>query len=110
MDQLDKHLYRYLAAAALTALAGGTVFYHFMEKWSWIDAWYFCVVTLATVGYGDLVPKTDFGKLFTTLYIIIGVGLIATFFSATIRRRGLTVRERYERRTGQQSKDSLTKD
>jgi voltage-gated potassium channel len=99
MDQLDKHLYRYLLAAVTVVLAGGTVFYHFIEKWSWVNSWYFCVVTLATVGYGDLVPKTDFGKLFTTLYIIVGAGIIGAFFTATIRRRGSIMRNRLEKKS-----------
>lgn len=57
----------------------GTVFYHEFEQWSWIDAFYFTVVTLATVGYGDLSPTNPFTKLFTTLYIIIGLGLLSSF-------------------------------
>jgi voltage-gated potassium channel len=100
MQQLDRHLYRYLSALVAIVLAGGTVFYHFVEKFSWINSWYFCVVTLATVGYGDIVPKTDIGKLFTSFYIIVGVGIITTFLSASIRRRGLAVRERLSNKLG----------
>lgn len=37
------------------------------------------VVTLATVGYGDFTPKTDAGKLFTVLYVLIGVGILLSF-------------------------------
>lgn len=83
----DKHVYRLLIAAAAVTLAVGTVVYHFVEKFSWLDAYYFSVVTLATVGYGDLVPRTDIGKLFTTFYIFIGVGIITTFITYTVRRQ-----------------------
>jgi hypothetical protein len=86
-------------------LTGGTVFYHFQEKWTWVNSWYFCVVTLATVGYGDLVPKTDFGKLFTSVYIILGIGLVGAFASAFIRKRGTVMRERYETKNGAGAKD-----
>ncbi|CAM6097286.1 unnamed protein product [Calypogeia fissa] len=48
---------------------------------SFIDALYFCVVTLTTVGYGDLVPDTTLGKLFTSLYIFIGFGLVGAIVS-----------------------------
>ncbi len=53
----------------------GTVFYSFQEGWSYIDSLYFSVVTLTTVGYGDLHPTTTASKMFTVLYIFIGVGL-----------------------------------
>ena len=86
MDELHRHLYRYLLLAVVAALLTGTCFYHFVEKLSWVDAYYFSVVTLATVGYGDIVPKTDIEKIFTTFYIFIGVGIITTFFSASMRR------------------------
>ncbi|MCX6728341.1 MAG: potassium channel family protein [Candidatus Saccharibacteria bacterium] len=64
-------------AAALSALAImigiGTVAYHFMEGWSWITSLYFVVATLATVGYGDVHPTNDATRLFTVIYILIGV-------------------------------------
>ncbi|MGG0184835.1 potassium channel family protein [Bacillus rhizoplanae] len=60
-------------------LMTGTIFYSTVEKMRVIDALYFSVVTLTTVGYGDFSPKTDFGKLFTIFYIFIGLGLVAGF-------------------------------
>lgn len=72
----------------------GTIFYHHIEKWSWVDAYYFCVVSLATVGYGDLHPTTSFGKIFTTFYILIGVGIIGAFANALIKNRGAKVKAR----------------
>jgi voltage-gated potassium channel Kch len=53
----------------------GTAFYVRTEGWSVLDALYFCVVTLATVGYGDFVPRTSLGKVFTIVYILIGAGV-----------------------------------
>lgn len=60
-------------------LAVGTVVYTLVEGWSLLDAFYFCIVTLATIGYGDFAPKTAAGKLFTIGYIIVGIGLLAIF-------------------------------
>lgn len=83
----DRHIFRVLLGLTILTLSVGTVFYHFVEGFSWLDAYYFSVVTLATVGYGDLTPHTNFGKLFTTFYIFIGVGIITTFITYTVRRR-----------------------
>src|SRR5688572_8411032 len=43
-------------------LAVGTVVYSVLEGWTLLDSLYFSVVTLATVGYGDLSPTTDLAK------------------------------------------------
>ena len=63
-----------------------TVFYRLVEQWAWIDALYFAVVTIATVGYGDLVPQTVLGKLFTIIYILMGIGLFVAFAAALTQR------------------------
>ena len=44
-------------------LLGGVLVYHWLEGWSYLDALYFCVVSLATVGYGDLTPTTPLGQV-----------------------------------------------
>lgn len=90
---LDHYAYRLLATAATTLIAVGTFFFHAVEKWSWLNSYYFCIVTLTTVGYGDIVPKTPLGKFATTIYILLGVGIIAAFFQATLRRRELKNRQ-----------------
>ena len=58
-------------------IAAGTVFFHLVEGWSWIDSYFFSVVTLSTVGYGELVPQTPLGKIGTTVYILAGIGIFA---------------------------------
>ena len=90
IDELDlqsPRIFHYLTAAVLLTIGIGTVFYHLVEGWRWVDAYYFSVVTLATVGYGDLSPKTDVGKIFTTFYIFAGVGMLAAYFGLLVRRR-----------------------
>lgn len=97
-DHISKHIYRYLVVAAFVVLATGTVVYHLVEKFSWLNAYYFSVVTLTTVGYGDYVPHTDFGKIFTTFYIFAGVGIITTFITFTARRRAEKFSDRHQKR------------
>lgn len=52
----------------------GTLGYHFIEGWSFVESFYTTIVTMATVGYGDFTPKTPGGQLFTVVLIIFGVG------------------------------------
>jgi len=65
---------------ALTNLLLGTLVYHWLEGWTYLDALYFCVISLATVGYGDFVPTTQFGRGFTIFYIINGIVILLALF------------------------------
>ena len=67
----------YWAAGMLVA---GVIIYHWLEGWSYLDALYFCVVSLATVGYGDLTPTTPLARLFTIIYLINGIGILLALF------------------------------
>jgi len=58
-----------------------------------VDAFYFSVTTLTTVGLGGLAPATTLGKLFTTAYIFAGLGLIAGFIN-TVTQETLSSRRR----------------
>lgn len=69
-------IFTLLATLALIVM-GGTVFFRWAEGWSWIDSYFFTVVTLSTVGYGSLVPVTTLGKIGTTLFIFAGLGVFA---------------------------------
>lgn len=70
----------------------GTLSYHWMEEWSIVNAAYFSVVSLLTVGYGDYVPTSDGAKLFTIAYLLTGVGIIASAATTIIQRSRLWVR------------------
>jgi hypothetical protein len=69
-----------------TLLAIGGAFYHNVEGWSWLDSFYFSVIALATVGFGDLSPETSAGKLFTIFYVLAGIGILVAFVDATVQR------------------------
>ena len=78
-----------LVLAAVATIAIGSVVYMVLEHWRPLDAIYFCVVTLATVGYGDLHPTTDAGKIFTIFYILSGLGIIAAFVTELAKHRSV---------------------
>ncbi|KAK8527101.1 hypothetical protein V6N12_054327 [Hibiscus sabdariffa] len=46
-----------------------------------LDAVYFCVVTMTTVGYGDLVPNSDLAKLLACAFVFTGMALIGLLLS-----------------------------
>lgn len=71
--------YRSLLVTSIVILGFGTLAYHYIEGWSWINSLYFSVITLTTIGYGDFSPQTDLGKLFTMFYILLGLGMILSF-------------------------------
>ncbi len=57
-----------------------SLFYHFAEGWSWIDAYYFTVITITTVGHAALIPTTAASKIFTSLVAFIGIAMVLTLF------------------------------
>jgi voltage-gated potassium channel len=61
------------------------------EGWSIVDALYFSVTTLTTVGLGDLAPTTTVGKLFTVIYIFAGLSLVLGFIEIVAKE---TIRSR----------------
>lgn len=70
-----------LFVLVVVTLASGTLFYHGVEGWGWLDSLYFCVTTLTTVGYGDFTPHTDAGKIFTIVYLFVGIGILLGFIN-----------------------------
>ncbi len=67
----------------------GTWFYSKVEGWRVLDSLYFTITTLTTVGYGDFYPRTDAGKIFTMIYIFVGIGLLSGFVILLGERSGL---------------------
>ena len=59
----------------------GTYAYSHVEGWRILDSLYFVLVTITTIGYGDFVPHTDAGKIFTMFFSFFGVTTAFYLFS-----------------------------
>jgi hypothetical protein len=86
--------FRALTFLVVVLLASGTVFYWRFEDWTVLDSLYFSVITLTTVGYGDLAPTRAPTKIFTIVYVLIGLGILVSFLSIVA---GHAVEARVER-------------
>lgn len=86
---MSDHVYKLLALSAVCLIAVGTVLFSALEDWSLVDSFYFSVVTVTTVGFGDLTPDTDAAKIFTVFYIVVGISIIGTYLDARLKRHGL---------------------
>ncbi len=55
-----------------------------LETVSYVDALYFCIVTMCTIGYGDITPTTTSAKLFACGFVLIGFGFIDALLSGMV--------------------------
>lgn len=66
-----------LVTTLLLITLSGTLFYASIEGWSYFDAFYFAFVSLiptsTPIGYA---PTTTFSKVFTMMYLVVGVGVM----------------------------------
>ncbi len=63
----------------------GTVGYVVIEKWAPFDALYMTVITITTVGYGEVHKLSHIGQIFTLFLIVFGVGTILYTFNNAAR-------------------------
>ena len=66
-------------------LLGGTIGYIVLEGWSFTDALYMTVITLGTVGYGEVQRLSPAGRIFTMVLIIVGVGFVFYLAASVIQ-------------------------
>src|SRR5512139_874299 len=57
-------------------ISGGTLGYAFLEGWNLFDSFYMTIITLTTVGFGEVHPLSHVGKMFTIALIVGGVGAV----------------------------------
>lgn len=80
-DFKQSHLSPGYVAKGIGLLAGilcfGTAGYMVIEKWDVLDALYMTVITITTVGFGEIRPVSEAGRIFTIVLIFIGIGIVA---------------------------------
>ncbi len=68
----------------LGTLVGGVIGFHHFEKLGWFDSFYFTIVTIATIGFGDITPKTTYGKILVVVIATIGISSFAIAVTSLI--------------------------
>jgi len=72
-------------AAVGAAMATGTIVFHLLEGWSIVDSLYVTAQTLTTVGFGDVAPRTFSGRVFATVFMMVGVGIVLYALTSTVQ-------------------------
>ena len=65
----------------LVSLGAGLAGFRLLEHLSWIDSFYMTVITVSTVGYGEVQPFSEAGRLFVSFYILYNLLVIAYLVS-----------------------------
>ncbi len=76
---------------AVFLVALGTLLFHWLEQWSYLDSLYFIIITVTTIGFGDLSPTTPLSKILTIFFGINGIVLLLVFFDLIRRVRRMEV-------------------
>jgi voltage-gated potassium channel len=108
-QHIHRFRFRVCVLSLLAVLATGTVGYRLIEGWSWGECLYMTVITISTVGYGEIHPLSATARLFTVMLIVVGVGTVAVAIS--IMFEGIFQRQMklfMEKRSMQKEVDRLT--
>lgn len=74
----------FMASMVLSLLLLGTVGYKILLEVSLVDALYMTVITISTVGYGEISQMDNEAKIFSILLIFISLGTVGYLFSSIV--------------------------
>ncbi|MGW8273371.1 MAG: potassium channel family protein, partial [Thermodesulfovibrionales bacterium] len=66
-------------------IALGCVGYSLIEGWSLLDALYMTIITLTTIGFQEVKPLSQSGRIFTIVFVLFGVGVVAYTVNSSLR-------------------------
>eukprot|EP00747_Dinoflagellata_sp_TGD_P167798 gnl/TRDRNA2_/TRDRNA2_192918_c0_seq1.p1 gnl/TRDRNA2_/TRDRNA2_192918_c0~~gnl/TRDRNA2_/TRDRNA2_192918_c0_seq1.p1 ORF type:complete len:291 (-),score=59.20 gnl/TRDRNA2_/TRDRNA2_192918_c0_seq1:52-924(-) len=81
VDTVRRQMFILWCLLLMFLFGGALVYAYVLEPWSYLESLYFCWVTLATIGFGDFLPSTNESKMFSIFYIILGLGICASFIA-----------------------------
>jgi len=90
---ITSHMLIYASFALIALIIYGFIGSTFIMGLDPVNALYYTIITVATVGYGDISPVTPLQKIFAITLVIGGVGLIAYVFTLTITVVTMAVEE-----------------
>ena len=81
MEQQGNYLIKIMILIVIIFAVGTTGYYLIEDDWTLLDGFYMTAISITTVGYGEIKPLSDAGKIFTVILIFLGLGSVAVFAS-----------------------------
>ncbi len=97
--------------AAFLLILSGTFVYSWLEGWTLLDSLYATIITITTVGYGDLSPQSSQGRIFAIFFTLIAIGIggyAISVLAAFVIEKQATKLERILRKRKMERIDALT--
>lgn len=69
----------------LLLLLSGTLFYRGAEGWSWVDSLFYSFMLMTTIGVESMGPQSDYSKIFTMIFAVIGIGVMISLVTMLAR-------------------------
>lgn len=80
----DKRKLRFILIAFALLLIVGIVGYMILLKVNFVDALYMTVITISTVGFGEIGTTSELSEIFSVFMIFLGVGIVGYAFTTVV--------------------------